>query len=111
MCGFAGKEMSDVHRFDLASQEWTTIAEELSYAAEKGGDDAEKGELVVPRSVTAMATLCGGRFIAVFGGEIGESTKGHEGAGKFTVSLIGIDEVCACVVCSSVRVVGTTVSS
>ena len=36
------------------------------------------------------------RFIAVLGGESGESTKGHEGAGKFTVSLIGIDEVCAC---------------
>jgi hypothetical protein len=54
--------MSDVHRFDLASQEWTTIAEELSFAVEKGGDDAEKGALVVPRSVTAMATLCGGRY-------------------------------------------------
>ena len=43
------------------------------------------------RSVTAITSLHGDRYVVLFGGEVGESAKGHEGAGKFTNGVVVLD--------------------
>lgn len=62
-CGFAGHELGDSWRFDVASRRWQSIP---------------SGPLTA-RSVAACANL-NGRAV-IFGGERDPSAEGHKGAG------------------------------
>jgi len=78
--GFAGKEMDDIYIYDLKSKVWNYLKDVT---------------LPDPRSVciSAEMQIAGkGNYIAIFGGEISESSKGHEGAGGFSNKLILINE-------------------
>ncbi|XP_066915449.1 uncharacterized protein [Clytia hemisphaerica] len=78
--GFSGKEMDDIYIYDLKSKVW-------KYTKEL--------KLPDPRSVCISAGMQipgKGRYIAIFGGEISESSKGHEGAGGFSNQLILLNE-------------------
>jgi len=78
--GFAGKEMDDVYIYDLNKKVWKFLTET---------------KLPTPRSVcisTGITVPGKGNFIAIFGGEVTESSKGHEGAGGFSNDLILINE-------------------
>lgn len=84
LAGFAGEETKDMYVFDIATSAWSEV--KLS------------GDAFTPRSVFAIVPV-GPSSAMVFGGEVGESAKGHEGAGDFaadtlTVSLRG--EVKSC---------------
>ena len=76
--GFAGRETNNVHRFDLDARRWTCVHED--------GND-----LLHPFSVSAGATLAAKNRIVFFGGEVGESSRGHEGAGKFGDHMLLLD--------------------
>lgn len=76
--GFCGKQLADVHVFDLAAGRWQELT------------DAQSGDLPGPRSVFAAAPL-GGSGVLLFGGEREESTLGHEGAGSFTADTYRLD--------------------
>jgi hypothetical protein len=77
--GFAGEEMGDMYRFDLSSQTGSEVSSTFR-----------------PRSVCASATLCpvqdSAGIVAVFGGEVDASMKGHEGAGDFANDLVLLDD-------------------
>jgi len=67
--GFNGKELGDVHRFDIASETW----EEVHLT----GDSKPS-----PRSVLCAVTYkC---YIVIYGGEVDPSDQGHLGAGAFS---------------------------
>jgi hypothetical protein len=77
IAGFAGEETNDAYSFDLATEEWVTLA---------------PGEFR-PRSVCVSATFDGlggttGGVVCVVGGEVDESAKGHEGAGEFAGDVV-----------------------
>ena len=78
--GFAGKEMSDLHRFSLETGEWT----ELHVAQDRGVP-------LLPRSVYAHATLRPSGHLVLIGGEVNPSDKGHEGAGSFARDVVVAD--------------------
>ncbi len=65
--GFAGAETNDMHRFDLSSETWTSLAADPVFS---------------PRSV--LVTCSFGNKLVAFGGEVQPSDKGHSGAGAFT---------------------------
>jgi len=78
--GFAGKEMDDIHIYDLKKSAWTYLKDVT---------------LPFPRSVCISAgiQIAGkGNYVSLFGGEVEESTKGHEGAGGFSNELTLINE-------------------
>merc|ERR1712198_58485 len=97
-CGNAGR-MSDLHEFDTNSLVWTEHSNEY-----KAGDDGSSETIKGRGGASLVAANCGtklflvggiagkGNYIAVFGGEISESSKGHEGAGGFSNKLILINE-------------------
>jgi len=64
--GFAGREMADIHRFDIASKTWTK--------EEQGLDQG--------LSVAVCAAV--GDNIVLYGGELEPSARGHSGAGNFS---------------------------
>lgn len=66
--GFAGKEVDDVHSFDLAQKEWAEVE--------------TIGEKPTARSV--FSTVGIGKHIYICGGEVDPSDLGHLGAGKFS---------------------------
>jgi len=76
--GFIGSESNAVFRFDLANGVWHEVHPE-------GNQD------IKPFSVSSGATL--GDTIALFGGEVEESSKGHEGAGGFCDTLLLLDGI------------------
>ena len=78
VAGFAGRETNDVHRYDIAAAAWSQVLPD--------GNDQ-----LTPFSVSCGA-LVGGAMV-FFGGEIGPSTKGHEGAGNFGNFLVVLDGV------------------
>ena len=73
VAGFSGNENSDVYAYDLDADTWTQVGDAM----------------LRPCSVTGISTLVigGVEYVVVFGGEVEESTKGHEGAGGFTNEL------------------------
>lgn len=80
LAGFAGEETRDMYVYDIGEGSWSEI--ELS------------GDKFIPRSVFAIAAV-GDDAMTIFGGEVGESARGHEGAGDFagdtlTVNLKGV---------------------
>lgn len=68
--GFAGREMKDVHKFDLGVKKWTEMSCELGQAC----------------SVTLCAAV--GHKVVLFGGELEPSNRGHAGAGNFSGELV-----------------------
>ncbi|XP_013384298.1 nitrile-specifier protein 5 [Lingula anatina] len=66
--GFSGKEMNDMHRFDIATRTWS----QLSMARP-----------IPPRSVFGCVPV-GEHHLIAFGGEVDPSDQGHEGAGEFS---------------------------
>ena len=73
ICGFAGHERSDVHRYSPQASTWTQCE-----AAEEG---------LRPRSVFPVGTLPGGGAVIV-GGEVEPSEVGHSGAGGFANDVV-----------------------
>lgn len=75
--GFVGHETNDVLRFDLAERTWQRVP----------------SEWLRPRSVSASLSFAhpSGPVVALFGGEVAPSDRGHEGAGGFAADLIAID--------------------
>lgn len=73
--GFAGKEMDDVHCFNLAHKSWAQVE--------------TTGQKPTARSV--FSTLVSGKHIIVYGGEIDPSDLGHMGAGKFSGEVYALD--------------------
>jgi len=73
VAGFSGNENSDVYAYDLDADTWTRVGDAM----------------LRPCSVAGISTLVTGsvEYVVVFGGEVEESTKGHEGAGGFTNEL------------------------
>jgi len=67
--GFCGNEMGDFWAYDLHAKKWEPVE--------------AKGDVPLPRSVTAFATL-DDKHLFLFGGEIDPSTQGHAGAGDYT---------------------------
>ena len=78
--GFAGEETNNVHRLDLASGTWSTVHE-------------NGNALLVPFSVSCAAPLTALGALAFFGGEVGASQKGHEGAGMFGAHVLLLDGI------------------
>lgn len=72
--GFAGREMKDIHMFDLQTLKWSVSSKELKKAC----------------SVAVCVTA--GNRVVLFGGEIEPSAKGHAGAGNFSEELAAYDE-------------------
>jgi len=68
--GFAGREMKDVHKYDLQDGKWSKMSEELGQAV----------------SVALCAPV--GNQIVHFGGELAPSNRGHAGAGNFSKDMI-----------------------
>jgi len=75
VAGYAGKETSDIHVFHIESNEWKVVS---------------LGGHFVPRSVCQSANV--GGVLTIFGGEVGPSEKGHEGAGNFSDDLVLLDD-------------------
>ena len=65
MCGFAGEETSDVHKYDIASDKW---------------EEVEKG---LPEAISVALCFAVRDKIVMFGGEVTPSERGHAGAGNF----------------------------
>jgi hypothetical protein len=76
LAGFAGEEMADMYLYNIATTEWKEVV--LS------------GDAFTPRSVFAIAAI-GPTTAMVFGGEVGESARGHEGAGDFAADTLTVD--------------------
>mmetsp|Transcript_25586 Transcript_25586/g.67038 ORF Transcript_25586/g.67038 Transcript_25586/m.67038 type:complete len:343 (-) Transcript_25586:164-1192(-) len=76
LAGFAGEETSDMYVYDVRSNTWRDVA--------------LTGDSFIPRSVFAM-TPAGPDSVLVFGGEVGESARGHEGAGDFGADTLLVD--------------------
>lgn len=80
VAGFAGKEMDDIYIYDLKSNLWKHLSQT---------------RLPRPRSVCISAGIIidvKHNFIAIFGGEVDPSNRGHEGAGGFSNDLLLINE-------------------
>ena len=75
IAGFAGREMADAWVFDVASDKWSAMP----------------SEGLRPRSVCGHGTLKDGTIV-LFGGEVEESNKGHEGAGGFANDVVLFSE-------------------
>jgi N-acetylneuraminic acid mutarotase len=73
IAGFAGEEMNDLHKYTTATNTWSLMP----------------SSHLRPRSVCACATV--GDAVCIFGGEVGESTRGHEGAGAFANDVVVFD--------------------
>lgn len=73
--GFCGHELSDVHRYDLATHKWEEV-ETL-------------GEKPTGRSVFGTAVI--GNNIVIYGGEVDPSDLGHLGAGAFASDVFSLD--------------------
>ena len=67
--GFAGREMKDVHMFDLQTLKWSISSKELKDAC----------------SVAVCVNI--GKQVVLFGGELEPSARGHAGAGNFSGEL------------------------
>ncbi|GAB2285178.1 hypothetical protein Dimus_019630 [Dionaea muscipula] len=78
--GFAGKEVDDVHCFDLVEEEWTEVE------STGGNDDDDKP---TARSVFSTASI--GKYVYIYGGEVDPSDLGHLGAGKFSGDVYALD--------------------
>jgi hypothetical protein len=76
VAGFAGQEMDDVHQFSAG--DGSNVWKQVHYSGH-----------LRPRSVCG-ATMVGG-LVCVFGGEVEESNKGHEGAGGFADDVVVFD--------------------
>ena len=76
--GFSGKEMNDVFRYDIEQKLWEEVY-------------PQENPSIRPFSVSCGAILEG--RLTFFGGEVGESTKGHEGAGAFSADCQTFDGV------------------
>jgi len=68
--GFAGREMKDVHKYDLQDGKWIKMSNELGQA------------------VSVALCFAVGHKIVHFGGELAPSNRGHAGAGNFSADLI-----------------------
>lgn len=80
--GFSGDQQGDVAVFDIAKRSWDIFPQE-----------AQKGDVPLPRSVFAMAPA-GAALpdqVVLFGGERVASDLGHEGAGAFASDLYLLD--------------------
>ena len=75
--GFIGEESNDIFSFDIRASAWT---KETSLEAQ-----------FKPRSVMSYALLPSSAKLAIFGGEVNPSDKGHSGAGKFTNDTLLVD--------------------
>jgi len=73
--GFIGKETNDAYSMNLTTKTWR--------------EETVTGKFR-PRSVCAHSKISvkGSDYLAVFGGEVNPSEKGHEGAGSFANDLI-----------------------
>ncbi|XP_002963370.2 nitrile-specifier protein 5 isoform X2 [Selaginella moellendorffii] len=76
--GFCGDELTDVHRFDIASQTWEEVQVSCS-------------SLQKPIGRSVFGTSCVGNKIFLYGGEVDPSDLGHLGAGAFTDELLVLD--------------------
>lgn len=76
--GYSGQENNDVHLFDINSKSWQCVVPQQPYR---------------PRSVCPTAVIQQGRFVALFGGEVSTSDRGHEGAGAFERNVVCIDAI------------------
>lgn len=77
--GFSGKELDDVHCFDLKTGIWTLV--------ETSGDKPSA------RSVFSLAGM--GNRVILYGGEIHPSDLKHLGAGSFSEEIFALDtETC-----------------
>ena len=65
--GFAGREMNDVHEYDVESKKWSQVVFDVPFP---------------PRSVFGVAVL--DDVIVTICGEVDPSDKGHAGAGHFS---------------------------
>ena len=90
--GFVGKEANDIHRYDIAARSWSCIQQD--------GDN---------HSIRPFSVSCGGILnnaaAVFFGGEVGESAKGHEGAGSFSNGCLALDAN-TCSIISDFSVIG-----
>ncbi|XP_061340684.1 thiohydroximate-O-sulfate sulfur/sulfate-lyase (nitrile-forming) NSP5 [Gastrolobium bilobum] len=73
--GFAGKEVDDVHCFDMVHKTWSQV--------ETSGDK--------PTARSVFCTFSNGKHIIVYGGEIDPSDLGHMGAGQFSGEVYALD--------------------
>jgi len=64
--GFAGKEMSDIHMYNLADDKWSQL------------------KVTLPEPISVAIALPIEDKMLLFGGEVTPSAKGHAGAGKFS---------------------------
>ena len=85
--GFSGKEMNDVFRFDIERKQWEEVY-------------SQDNTNVRPFSVSCVAII--EERLTFFGGEVGESSKGHEGAGNFSADCQVFDGLTGVSVSSTV---------
>lgn len=89
ICGFCGHELSDAHRFDVASGGWDC----------PGCCEEDMAAALPARSVFGLGShACGAcaacshaNHVLLFGGEVDPSTQGHEGAGAFSNDVFCMD--------------------
>jgi len=84
--GFCGKELGDVHMFDLTKQAWQAITGGKILPAR-----SVFGCGILPQSCTENSQGASHDWIVVFGGEVGPSELGHEGAGDYADEVFGLD--------------------
>jgi len=77
--GFTGCESGDIHRFDIKSQTWSQL------------DSTMRPRSVCISSSLSLSPDSPAGQIVIFGGEVDESTLGHEGAGDFANDLVVLD--------------------
>lgn len=75
VCGFIGSETNDAYSLNLETKSWR--------------EEKITGKFR-PRSVCAHTSIdvSGTNYLAIFGGEVNPSEKGHEGAGGFANDLL-----------------------
>ncbi|KAL2634788.1 hypothetical protein R1flu_006267 [Riccia fluitans] len=73
--GFNGCELTDIHRYDLATKSW----EEIEATGEK------------PTGRSVFGTSVFGKYILIYGGEVDPSDQGHLGAGAFSCEIYLLD--------------------
>jgi len=78
VAGFCGRELNDVHTFDLKTHTWDSPS------------CCSREKELPPRSVFGIACLA--NRIVLYGGEIDPSTKGHDGAGGFSSDVFIFSE-------------------
>jgi hypothetical protein len=82
VAGFAGEETGDGQVYNVASGAWEDA---LAYSS-RGLSG------MTPRSVCVSASFPSLGIAVVFGGEVGPSDRGHEGAGNFANDLVVLRE-------------------